>query len=88
METNTEILAVAEGGRRILLDRDTNQVIVDGTDTASRVVIDLSNNQITLVSPGDIEVKAGGKLRLSGEEGVELVSRSETIIQGSMVRIN
>jgi hypothetical protein len=60
------------------------------------IQIGFADGAMTIRTEGDIEMSAGGMLRLKGDQGVKidgggdvrLASSEETIIRGKMVRIN
>ena len=84
------------GGRLVSYDPSRDLLLVEGATGESVIVIDLAQDRITIRSTGDLDLEAGGKLRLKGKEGVEveaggdlrLVSEAETIVRGKMIRIN
>jgi phage baseplate assembly protein gpV len=91
-------------GRIISYDPSEDLLLVESSTGSAVIVIDLANDRVTIRSQGDLTVEAGGKLRLVGKAGVEvesegtssvrsagdlsIVSDSETIVRGQMVRIN
>lgn len=83
-------------GRLVSYDPSRDLLLVEGTSGENVIVIDLARDRITIRSSGDLDIEAGGKLRLRGKEGVEvdaggdlrLVSEAETIVRGNMIRIN
>lgn len=93
---NLPTLAKSEGDYLIQLDEDTKTLVVDAIRAKSRITIDLVAGQISIESPGDIDIHAGGKLSLRGDGGIDVLSGAdlrlsageETIVRGKMVRIN
>lgn len=83
-------------GYTIQIDEETSSLIVDTAISKSRIVIDLLLGKISIESPGDIQIHAGGKLVLRGDAGVDIesggnvgmIAAEETIVRGKMVRIN
>ena len=72
------------------------QVVVVSTQAGVVLEVDVESGCVKIHSAGDIELNAGGKLKLKGAEGVEIdsgadllaIAAEEQIIRGKMVRIN
>ena len=87
---------LTKSGKEISYCEQTDSLNICDRKLGTELVIDLGSNQITIRTTGDIQLDAGGKLKLRGAEGVEidgggdvlLASSEETIIRGRMVRIN
>ena len=85
-----------DSGKLISYEAERDLLIVENESGGSCVVIDLSNNKVTIHAEGDIEFSSNQKIKFSAKEGIEmhtsgdatLVADEETIIRGKMVRIN
>ncbi len=85
-----------QSGKLISYEADRDLLLVESENGGSCIVIDLSNDKVTIQAQGDIDLNSNQKIRLSAKEGVEirtegeahLVAEGETIIRGKMVRIN
>jgi hypothetical protein len=91
-----ELLYKSISGHQVWVDRESEQITVSDPSAAPIIQFDSVTGKINLFSPQDIEIRSSGKLKLRGDDGVEidgggdvrLVSAEETIIRGKMVRIN
>lgn len=97
MKTSDSITTIhTRTGKLISYEEARDLLIVEPETGGSSIVIDLSNNKVTIHAEGDIEFSSNQKIKLAAKEGIELrtegetqlVAQGETIIQGKMVRIN
>ena len=83
-------------GKLISYEPEHDLLMVESENGGACIVIDLSNDKVTIRANGDIDLASNQKIRLSAKEGVEirtegdaeLIAGGETIIRGKMVRIN
>lgn len=83
-------------GKLISYEEDRDILVVEHQSGGSRIVIDLSSDKVTIQADGDIELASNRKIKLAAKEGIEiqtdgearLEAKGETIVKGSMVRIN
>jgi len=72
------------------------KLVVVSTEVGVVLEIGVESGCVRIHSAGDIELNAGGKLKLKGAEGIEIdsgadllaIAAEEQIIRGKMVRIN
>jgi phage baseplate assembly protein V len=79
-----------QAGHRISFeDADGRQKIeiVDASGENS-VVIDTTQNSVTVKARGDIAVEATGKLTLKGTAGVEITSPARVVVSGTTIDLN
>ncbi len=83
-------------GKLISYEEERDLLVIEQESGGTSIVIDLSNNKVTIQADGDIEFTSSKKIRLAAKEGVEirtegeaqLLAEGETVIRGKMVRIN
>lgn len=97
MKTSDPITTIqTRSGKLISYEEERDLLLIEQESGGSCIVIDLSNNKVTIQADGDIEFTSNQKIKFAAKEGVEiktegeaqLIAQGETIIQGKMVRIN
>ena len=83
-------------GKLVTLDPEGERLTVDDPARGTRVTIDLATDRVVVTTAGDLELNAGGRLRLTAGESIDLESRgtlnlvgeADAVLRGRMVRIN